>query len=803
VGGVQPAPNPPFPVACGLDVAMVIDTSASITDPAQGGAPGNPAVIRTATNHFVDALTGTPSSVGVFSFRTAARTEVAITDVRTSAGAVAVKAAIDGIDFSTNQPAFFPAGTPYPAPPPAQASLADRYGTIGGTNWEDGFSVVSGKDADVVVFITDGNPTTWSGDVTQTPPDPGFVPGEQEDLDAGIAAANAIKAEGSRVIAVGIGGMGDLASFNPDNLKLISGPSIDDDYYLIDDFTLLAQTLDRISVRLCEAAISVVKYIDTPEGPLTASGWEFAVALDPAPDDPPPPQVTDSGGAASFAWNVLGDTRVILTETPQPGYRFVGASCTDRAGTARPVTQTGNGVELTIGVDDKLTCEFHNEVLPPGISLVKTPSTTVARVGDTVTYTYTITNTGPVVLDGITLSDDKLGPITPAATTLAPGASTTGTATTTVTAGALPGPLVNLATVTGTAPDQTTVTATDDATVGLAAITIVKQADPATATIGDTVTYTFTVTNTGGVSLTGLVLNDDKLGPITLAATTLAPGASTTGTATTTVTAGALPGPLVNLATVTGTAPDQTTVTATDDATVGLGALTVVKKADQGIATVGQTVTYTYTVTNTGSVALSGITVTDDKLGPITLAATTLAPGASTTGTATKTVTAADPAGGPVVNVATATGTTPDGKTVTGKDDEKVDLAAIAITKVPNVTSASVGDTITYTYTITNTGTVPLSTLGLTDDRLGALTPAATTLAPGASTTATATHLVTAADGAGPILNVATVTAATGPDPVTGQPDQVTATATATVAVVTVLPHHGHLHHRGDPARHR
>jgi uncharacterized repeat protein (TIGR01451 family)/LPXTG-motif cell wall-anchored protein len=107
---------------------------------------------------------------------------------------------------------------------------------------------------------------------------------------------------------------------------------------------------------------------------------------------------------------------------------------------------------------------------------------------------------------------------------------------------------------------------------------------------------------------------------------------------------------------------------------------------------------------------------------------------------------------------------------------------------VPNVTSASVGDTITYTYTITNTGTVPLSTLGLTDDRLGALTPAATTLAPGASTTATATHVVTAADGAGPILNVATVTAATGPDPVTGQPDQVTATATATVAVVTVLP---------------
>jgi uncharacterized repeat protein (TIGR01451 family)/LPXTG-motif cell wall-anchored protein len=682
--GVQPAPNPPFPAACGLDVAVVIDTSASITDPNQGGGAGNPTILKDATKQFVDALAGTPSSVGVFSFRTAARTEIGITDIRTASGAAAVKAAVDGIDFSKDKPAFFPPGQPYPTAG-SQASIADQYGTIGGTNWEDGFEVTSGRGADVVVFVTDGNPTTWSGDATQFPPDPGFVPGEQEDLDAGVVAANAIKAQGTRVIAVGIGTTGDLASFNPDNLKLISGPTLDDDYYLIGDFNLLATTLDRIVLRSCAPSISVIKYIDTANGPVPAPGWEFSVTLDPAPPVVPGAAVTDAGGAVSFDWDAQGDTGVVLTETLLPGYSFVGASCTDRRGNDWPVTPVANGVGLTVGVDNIIRCEFHNEVIPASISLVKTASTAEARVGDTVTYT-------------------------------------------------------------------------------------------------------FTVTNTGGVSLTGLVLTDDKLGPITLAATTLAPGASTTGTATTTVTAGALPGPLVNLATVTGTAPDQTTVTATDDATVGLGALTVVKKADQGIATVGQTVTYTYTVTNTGSVALSGITVTDDKLGPITLAATTLAPGASTTGTATKTVTAADPAGGPVVNVATATGTTPDGKTVTGKDDEKVDLAAIAITKVPNVTSASVGDTITYTYTITNTGTVPLSTLGLTDDRLGALTPAATTLAPGASTTATATHVVTAADGAGPILNVATVTAATGPDPVTGQPDQVTATATATVAVVTVLP---------------
>ena len=59
---------------------------------------------------------------------------------------------------------------------------------------------------------------------------------------------------------------------------------------------------------------------------------------------------------------------------------------------------------------------------------------------------------------------------------------------------------------------------------------LVKTVNPTTVSAPRNVTYSYKVTNTGNVTLTALLLTDDKAGAITLAATTLAPGASTTGT---------------------------------------------------------------------------------------------------------------------------------------------------------------------------------------------------------------------------------------------------------------------------------
>ena len=86
--------------------------------------------------------------------------------------------------------------------------------------------------------------------------------------------------------------------------------------------------------------------------------------------------------------------------------------------------------------------------------------------------------------------------------------------------------------------------------------------DPALA--GQVITHSNVVTNTGNVTLDSLVLTDDQEGAITLGATTLTAGASTSGTASHIVTQAKIKaGTLANIATVTGNG-DGTPVSDTD-----------------------------------------------------------------------------------------------------------------------------------------------------------------------------------------------------------------------------------------------
>ncbi|MBS9773511.1 MAG: MucBP domain-containing protein, partial [Gammaproteobacteria bacterium] len=135
------------------------------------------------------------------------------------------------------------------------------------------------------------------------------------------------------------------------------------------------------------------------------------------------------------------------------------------------------------------------------------------------------------------------------------------------------------------------------------AIDIVKSANKDKLVVGQTVTYTFTVTNTGNVTLTNVAVTDAKIkGAITLVKTTLEPNEETTGTGTYVVTQDDVDaGKLDNTATVTGNPPakaDGTPATpVTDDSTVKIDgaknpALTLVKTADKSELVEGQTVTY-------------------------------------------------------------------------------------------------------------------------------------------------------------------------------------------------------------------
>ena len=106
----------------------------------------------------------------------------------------------------------------------------------------------------------------------------------------------------------------------------------------------------------------------------------------------------------------------------------------------------------------------------PGLSLVKTANpTTYSSVGDVITYTYEITNSGQTTLGGpFSVSDDKQGSISPCGSgPLAPGGSTTCTSTHTISqADVAAGSITNVATASGGGVTSNQATATVTAQAG-------------------------------------------------------------------------------------------------------------------------------------------------------------------------------------------------------------------------------------------------------------------------------------------------------------------------------------------------
>ena len=461
----------------------------------------------------------------------------------------------------------------------------------------------------------------------------------------------------------------------------------------------------------------------------------------------------------------------------------------------------------------------------PALTMVKSVDpTSVGTAGDTVAYSFVVTNTGNVDLTGITVTDTTFtGTGTPPViscpvTTLAPGAQTTCTATYTVTqADVNAGAVTNTATATGTPPTGPAVSSPPSTAVltipAVSSLTMVKSVDPTSiGTAGDVVTYSFVVTNTGNVDLTGITVTDTTFTGtgtppvISCPVSTLAAGATTTCTATYTMTqADVNAGAVTNTATATGTPPTGPAVISppsTAVVTIPPGpALTVVKSVDPTSAgAAGDVVTYSFVVTNTGNVDLTGITVTDTFMGTgtppvISCPVTTLAPGAATTCTATYTVTQADVNAGGVTDSATATGTPPTGPAVTSPPSS----AVLDIPTVPSLTLSKTadppvdvngngvidaGDTIAYSFLITNTGNVTLTDVAVSDETVSPVSCPVTTLEPLESTTCTATYTITQADvDAGTVVNTATATAT--PPPTAAQPAQPT---DSTVTPIPALP---------------
>ncbi|TFH10848.1 MAG: DUF11 domain-containing protein, partial [Candidatus Atribacteria bacterium] len=205
---------------------------------------------------------------------------------------------------------------------------------------------------------------------------------------------------------------------------------------------------------------------------------------------------------------------------------------------------------------------------------------------------------------------------------------------------------------------------------------------------------------------------------------------------------------------------DKTVVYLPSIALIKTGTLDMTVGAPNGLANVGDKITYIFAVTNTGNVTLTNVTVTDPKVtvtgGPLA----SLAAGAidTTTFTASYVLTQNDIDAGFKDNTATATGKDPDNNDVTTTDDETVTIdaaPAIAIEKTGQA-SATIGQLITYTITVTNTGNVTLHNVILSDAKLGIANQNVGDIAVGGSVTITPTYTVVQNDFPGPLLNTAT-----------------------------------------------
>jgi uncharacterized repeat protein (TIGR01451 family) len=327
---------------------------------------------------------------------------------------------------------------------------------------------------------------------------------------------------------------------------------------------------------------------------------------------------------------------------------------------------------------------------------------------------------------------------------------------------------------------------------GSAGVSLVKSASVTSYTASGTpITYSYFVKNTGDLEL-NVSVTDPHVGlsAISCPSGSLAAGASETCTATySTTQADVDTGSISNTGTATGTNADDgvevSAVSSLTISTVGTAALTLTKSASAtSYSAPGTGITYSYLVTNSGSVDLTAVSVTDPQpgLSAVSCPNGTLAAGASETCTATYTTTQADVDAGSISNTGTASGTPPTGPAVTATASwtiPAVDTPALSLVKSANVVNYSApGIAITYSYLVTNTGNVDLTAVSVTDPQpgLSAVTCPNPSLAPAASETCTANYTTAQADvDAGSISNTGTANA-TAPDG-----SAVTATSSLTI----------------------
>jgi len=474
-------------------------------------------------------------------------------------------------------------------------------------------------------------------------------------------------------------------------------------------------------------------------------------------DDPTANPVTCAADTLSPGLTTTCSANYVVTQTDvDNGEIFNEATVTGQPPTGPPVT---GGGEETTPIEQN-----------PSISVAKNSPTDAFTLDAVVTYTFDVVNTGDVTLTNVVVDDEIVGLVDCPVTTLAPGESVNCSGDYVVTQADIDaGNRNNLATVSGTPPEGAPTTGTDEIDTSIPqnpAMTVNKQSSAVTLEADVEIEFTFEVANTGDVTLTDLSIDDPLANPVICPVTELQPGEQTTCRAYYTVTQDDVnANQVTNTATVTAQPPIGPPVV-TEGTEIVEGSpdpsINVDKTAGEGIFALGSTIDYFFAITNTGNLTLVDVFVDDPTIGPVTCPATTLDPGDVTICTGTHVVDQDDVDAGAISNSATVQGTDPDGNVLGDQDTEITDIeqvVSVSLDKQAPLGTLTVGETVTYPFSVSNTGTVTLTDVRIDDPLAAPVICDVTTLGPNESTTCTGTHVVTQAEvNAGEIVNVATAT---------------------------------------------
>jgi hypothetical protein len=721
-GPQTPAANPLVPNSCGTNVVLQLDASGSIN------SSGAVADVRNAAEAFLDALADTGSTARVLQFASYSEQLAGQAEVTTTS-------LLAGGAFRTALNRYY-----NPIPPRPSGTNIYRYRGSGDpqlasrwelrnsdnqyTNWDQSLDQAGQPQAEpieLIVYVTDGDPTAYdfnqSGDPFDAgpPPDVGTNTNRGDanatTLDRAVQEANQAKAAGARILAVGVGNAVTGSTASVGRLVQIAGPQVIDDsdlgtidsindvdVALVRDFDALAQFLRSVVSELCSPSLSIRKVAQSADDAeyQPAEGW--SITVDPTVD----------GG--SYEW-ILPDTDPAQS-----------ARCGDP-------TDPNDGAPRTCSTDSTGLANFQWEPAPSdaATSAVVTEEVragfTPGRPGEP-DWTCRLKND-----DGTeeVLSGDFTDPTSPEFTL-------------------------------DVDPDQIITCTIFNSFDYEPAIAVSKVDDP-TVVRGDltppaTVTSTFEVTNPGNTPLTAVSVADDRcvptsvdsggtnVGDVAPANGALDPGETwifrcvrSIQTPDSTDPAGVT---IVNTARAAGTDPAGTRVVSNEasaEVTAFNPAVAVTKLvngADSVTVPAGTEVTYTYRVSNAGNTPLSPVTLADDTApcGSPTRGPDDPGNDDDTLGlTEVWTYTCDAIPTGAVTNTATATGTPLDPTTSAPFPDPNpvvtdTDIASVAIVNpsieltkaatppVVLLDEAGNPESVLYSFVADNTGDVPLGRPG-------------------------------------------------------------------------------------------